>query len=131
MYRENMTILILDASVTVQIKIRDLLQELDSENLDIKCFEDGSEALDYVKENKVDLVFSAIETVGLDGISFVDILLRDKPKLVSKLFIVTSQKNNENIKDLKGVGAKRFIKKPIDEVYFKHFVVPEINKMLK
>ncbi|MFT5662597.1 MAG: two-component system response regulator YesN [Sulfurimonas sp.] len=131
MYRENMTILILDASVTVQIKIRDLLQELDSENLDIKCFEDGSEALEYVKENEVDLVFSAIETVGLDGISFVDILLRDKPKLVSKLFIVTSQQKNEQVEDIKGVGAKRFIRKPINEEYFKHFVLPEINKILK
>lgn len=126
-----MTILILDASVTVQIKIRDLLQELDSENLDIKCFEDGSEALAYVKENEVDLVFSAIETVGLDGISFADMLLRDKPKLVSKLFIVTSQKNNEQVEDIKGVGAKRFIRKPINEEHFKHFVVPEINKILK
>ncbi|WP_415251811.1 response regulator [Sulfurimonas sp.] len=126
-----MTILILDASVTVQIKIRDLLQELDSENLDIKCFEDGSEALEYVKENEVDLVFSAIETVGLDGISFVDILLRDKPKLVSKLFIVTSQQKNEQVEDIKGVGAKRFIRKPINEEYFKHFVLPEINKILK
>lgn len=125
-----MKVVILDASVTVQNRIHDLLVELDAENIDIECFEDGSEALEYIQENDVDLIFSAIETIGLDGVSFVDGLLRDNPKLVSKLFIVTSQTNTENFEDIKGVGAKRFIKKPINEEYFKHFVIPEINKIL-
>ena len=126
-----MTILILDASSTVRNKIHDLLMELDPENIDVESFEDGSEALEFIHDNNVDLVFSAIETVGLDGITFVDILLRDKPKLVSKLFVVTSQKNNESVEEIKGVGAKRFIRKPIIEEHFKHFVVPEINRISK
>lgn len=126
-----MTILILDASSTVRNKIHDLLMELDPENIDVESFEDGSEALEFIHDNDVDLVFSAIETVGLDGITFVDILLRDKPKLVSKLFVVTSQKNNESVEEIKGVGAKRFIRKPIIEEHFKHFVVPEINRISK
>ena len=126
-----MKILVLDASGTVRNKIYNILESLDIGFLDIELFEDGSQALDYIKDNDVDLVFSGIETIGLDGISFVDILLRDNPKLVSKLFIVTSQTNTENFYEMKGVGAKRFIKKPINEEYFKHFVIPEINKVLR
>ena len=126
-----MTIVILDASATVRNRIHDLLVELDSEHLEIECFEDGSEALEYIQDNSVDLIFSGIETMGLDGVSFVDMLLRDNPKYVSKMFIVTSQKNTENFEDIKGVGAKRFIKKPINDEYFKHFVIPEIDKLLK
>ncbi|MDQ7045548.1 MAG: response regulator [Sulfurimonas sp.] len=126
-----MIILVLDASVTVQNKIHDILESLHYEDLDIVLFEDGAEALDYVQDNDVDLVFSGIETIGLDGISFVDIVLRDKPHLTSKLFIVTSQKNTENFNDIKDVGAKRFIKKPINKEYFKHFVIPGIDKILK
>jgi len=125
-----MTSLILDASATVRNKIHDLLLELDSEHIDIETFEDGSEALEFIQENDVDLVFSAIETTGLDGISFVDMVLRDNPKIVSKLFIVTSQKNTENLEEMKGVGAKRFIRKPINEEHFRHFIVPEIHRII-
>jgi len=126
-----MTILVVDASLTVRMKIRDLLEEMDPHNMHIECFEDASEALDYTKENDIDLIFSAIETEGLDGISFVDMILRDNPKFVSKLFIVTSQKDTENFEEIKGVGAKRFIRKPINEEYFKHFIIPEVNKFLR
>jgi len=125
-----MTSLILDASATVRNKIHDLLLELDSEHMDIETFEDGSEELEFIQENDVDLVFSAIETTGLDGISFVDMVLRDNPKIVSKLFIVTSQKNTENLEEMKGVGAKRFIRKPINEEHFRHFIVPEIHRII-
>jgi two-component system, response regulator YesN len=125
-----MTVVILDASATVRNKIHGIFDKLGIADLNVECFEDGSEALEFVQKNDVDLIFSAIETIGLDGISFVDIILRDKPKLVSKLFVVTSQTNTENFEDIKGVGAKRFIKKPINEEYFKHFVIPEVNKIL-
>ena len=120
---------VLDASVTVQNKINDLLIEIDSE-MDVECFENGSEALEFIQENHVDLVFSAIETTGLDGVSFVEILLRDNPKIVSKLFIVTSQKNTETLEDIKYVGAKRFIRKPINDEHFRHYIVPEIHRIL-
>ena len=126
-----MTILVVDASLTVRMKIRDLLEEMDPHNMHIECFEDASKALDYTKENDIDLIFSAIETEGLDGISFVDMILRDNPKFVSKLFIVTSQKDTENFEEIKGVGAKRFIRKPINEEHFKHFIIPEVNKFLR
>ena len=126
-----MNILVVDASLTVRMKIQDLLEEVDSENIGVECFEDASEALDYIKDNEVDLIFSGIETEGLDGISFVDMILRDNPKFVSKLFIVTSQKDTEHFEEIKGVGAKRFIRKPINEEYFKHFVIPEVNKFLR
>jgi len=126
-----MTIVVVDASVTVRIKIKELLLDMNAQELDIELYEDARDALEFIRENGADLIFSAIETVGLDGISFVDILLTDNPKYVSKLFIVTSQHHNESIEDIKGVGAKRFIKKPISDDYFKHFIIPEIEKSLK
>lgn len=124
-----MRIVILDASVTVQRKIEELLLEMNIDSMDIKSFNDGDEALEFVQNNQVDIVFSSIETEGVDGVTFVDLILRSFPKLVSRLFIVTSQKNNEQVEDIKGVGAKRFIRKPINEEYFNHFVVAEINKI--
>lgn len=125
-----MTIVILDNSVTVRTRINELLLEVDSENLDIELYEDAEDVLDFMEDNEVDLLFSSIETVGIDGVSFVDSLLRKDPSFVSKLFIVTSHNNSETFEEMKDVGAKRFIKKPINEEYFKHFVIPEIDKIL-
>jgi len=127
---ENMNILIVNASSTVRTKIEELLTNMDFDDLDINSFEDASDALDYSRDNDVDLIFSAIETEGIDGLDFVEALLNDNPKHVSRLFIVTSQKNTENMTDIKDIGAKRFIPKPINEEYFNHFIKQEIDKIL-
>jgi len=125
-----MNIIVVDKSKTILTKIESLLHEIDIEELDIKLFNNADEALDFISDNEVKLVFSSIETDGVDGITFAETILRKNPSLVSKLFIVTSQKDGDNFEDIKDVGAKRFIQKPINEKYFKHFVTPEITKIL-
>ena len=123
-------IIAVDKSQTVLSKIEELLNEIDVEELDIQLFNNTNDALDFLEDNEVRLVFSSIETDGVDGATFVDTILRKNPLLVSKLFIVTSQKNGENFDEIKGVGAKRFIQKPINDKAFKHFVAPEIIRIL-
>jgi len=124
-------ILILDASITARTKIEDLLLEMGVSADDIQAFEDGAEALDFVREYGADLIFSSLEMPTMDGVSFTHLLLTEYPKLVSKLFIVSSAKSHEHFEEVKEVGAKRFINKPIDEEYFRHFVTHEINKILQ
>ena len=125
-----MTILVLDASATVRSKIESLLIATDIDNLDICQFEDGESAIDFIDSNDVDIIFSGIEIKGIDGVSFADLILRGKPEMVPRLFIVTSQTNTTHLEEIKEVGAKRFIKKPISDEYFNHFVIPEIKKLL-
>jgi response regulator RpfG family c-di-GMP phosphodiesterase len=125
-----MNIIILDNSATVRTKIEELLLQMDFDDLDINLFDNGEEALEYSRENDIDLIFSSIEAENMDGVTFVDTLLRDNPKHTRHLFIVTSQKNTENFEDIKDVGAKRFIQKPINETYFNHFVKQEIDIIL-
>lgn len=125
-----MNIVVVDKSKTVLTKIEILLYEIGIEEFDVNLFDNAEKALEFIDENEIRLVFSSIETDGIDGITFVDTILRKNPSLVSKLFIVTSQKDGDDFEDIKGVGAKRFIQKPINETYFKHFVTPEITKIL-
>ena len=126
-----MNIIVLDASSTVRTKIEKLLLDLERPEIDVILFDDALEALDYIDMNDVDIIFSAIELKGLDGMSFVDLIVRKYPQLISRLFIVTSNTNMDTFSEMKEVGAKRFIKKPINEEYFHHFVIPEINKIIK
>ena len=122
--------MVVDKSTTVLSRIEELLHEIDVEELDIRLFSNAEDALDFLDDNEVKLIFSSIETEGIDGATFIDAILRKDDTLVSKLFIVTSQKDGESFDDIKGVGAKRFIQKPINEKHFKHFVTPEITRIL-
>lgn len=125
-----MHIIILDNSSTVRSKIEDLLLEMGFNNLDINLFDDAEKALEYSKENDIDLIFSSIETAGIDGITFVDSLLRNNPKHKRHLFIVTSQKYTDHVEEIREIGAKRFILKPINDEYFNHFVKQEIDTII-
>lgn len=125
-----MNAIVLDASSTVRDKIEELLTKIKSTDLNIYQFENGGDALEFFDSNDIDLIFSAIEIEGIDGITFVDLILRKNPEIVSKLFIVTSQTNTPNFHEIKDVGAKRFIKKPINDDSFNHFINSEINKAL-
>ena len=125
-----MKIVILDSSSTVRSKIEDLLNEMNFDNLDTNHFDNGHDALDFIDEYSVDLIFSSIELNEMDGATFIDHILRRNPNLVSHLFIVTSHKDGEQLAEVKEVGAKRFIHKPINEEYFKHFIIPEIDKIM-
>lgn len=126
-----MNIIVLDGSLIARLKIEELLVNMGIDNTQIHLFDNGQEALEFYKNHGADLVFSSLQAYELDGISFADLLLRENPKIVSKLFIVSAEENRENYEEIKGVGAKRFIKKPINEEYFNHFIIPEINKVLK
>ena len=125
-----MVAIVLDASSTVRSKIEDLLQSMGYKGLDIQMYDDAAEALEFFELNEVDLIFSSIEMEGIDGVTFVDLILRKNPNIVSKLFIVTSQINTEHMQDMKDVGAKKFIKKPINDASFNHFITSEIEKAL-
>jgi len=125
-----MNIVILDASETSAMKTEELLNDINVSSVDIYTFDNGEDALEFIEEEGADIIFSSLELVDMDGVSFTDILLRKSPRIVSKLFITSSSKHSEHFKEVKEVGAKRFIHKPIDEKYFKHFIIPEVNKIL-
>ncbi len=125
-----MKIVILDASETSRIKTEDLLTDINVSSVDIYSFDNGADALEFISDEGANIVFSSLELVDMDGVSFTDILLHKFPKMVSKLFITSSSHHSESFKEVKEVGAKRFINKPINEEYFKHFVIPEVNKIL-
>lgn len=124
-----MNIVIIDPSELSRVVIEDCLMKMGVTALDIHLFIDGQHALEYIREYEVDLLFTSLSLPKLDGIDLVDILLREKPELTPKLFVLSSSEN-EVFDDVKDVGAKRFIKKPIQKEYFKHFVQPEVEKLL-
>ena len=124
-----MDIAIIDPSELSRTVIEDLLMKIGVKALDIHLFIDGQHAIEYIRDNDPDILFTTVSLPELDGVDLVDIILREKPDLVSKLFVLSSS-DNEVFDSMKDVGAKRFIKKPINEEYFEHFVRPEVDRLL-
>ena len=124
-----MKIVVLDDSTTVLLTMRVLLEDLGVEADDILTFEDGLKALSFIEQNGADIIFSDINMPGMNGFEFVEKLLEVSAKFVSVLFVVSGDDTGHSVGQMKKVGGKRFIRKPISSKHFNHFVLPEINKI--
>ena len=87
-----------------------LMLETDYE---IETFVKASEALDYIKENDVNLVISDYLMPEMDGISFLGQVRDVKPNVPR--IILTGYADKENaIKGINEVGLYQYIEKPWD-----------------
>lgn len=126
--RNEMKIVVLDDSKTVLLTIHALLEELGVPDESISLFSDGYKALEYIEQHGADIIFSDINMPGMDGFEFVGRLLELSQRFVSTLFIVSADERCEDITHMKNIGAKRFLRKPINAKHFNHFVSQEIAK---
>ena len=125
-----MKIIVLDDSLTIRMLIEAYLEELGVEENYIFSFDNGKIALEYIKENGADIIFTDIQMPEMDGYEFVKNVLELNPSFVSSIFVISGDNDKKAINKMKLVGAHRFIKKPISISFFNHFVAPEINKRL-
>jgi CheY-like chemotaxis protein len=123
-----MKIVVLDDSKTVLLTIQALLEELGVPTQCIFVFTDGEKAFDYIEKNGADIIFSDINMPKMDGFEFVGKLLSLSERFVATLFVVSADEKFRDINKMRSVGARRFIRKPIDTKHFNHFVAPEIKK---
>ncbi len=126
-----MKIVILDDSMTVRLIISSLLEDLDVKESEIYTFENGYTALDFIKTDGADIIFSDINMPYMDGYEFATLVFDILPNLKSSFFAVSGDETRESFLKMKQSGVHRFVKKPINMEYFKHFVYPEIKKLRK
>ncbi|NIR50335.1 response regulator [candidate division KSB1 bacterium] len=104
-------VLILDDEEMVLTSLSSFL-ELETD-YEVVTFKKGSEALEYVKENRVDLVISDYLMPDMDGITFLGKVKEIDPH--STRIILTGYADKENaIKAINDVGLFQYIEKPWD-----------------
>ena len=123
-----MKIIVLDDSMTIRMIIESLLEDLGAKDDETFLFGNGYEALDFIKLNGADIVFSDINMPYMDGYEFASLVFKVMPGLRSSFFAVSGDENRESFTKMKNSGVHRFLKKPINVEHFKHFVEPEILK---
>lgn len=96
------------------------------ENLIAKLFESGIELLEYVKENKLDLIVLDIEMPGMTGIQVFDILKEiPNAKKIPVLFL-TGKEDKATILKCIGRGADGYMVKPVK----KNDLLPRIHEII-
>lgn len=124
-----MRIVILDDSLTMRTTIESFLEEYGVQNNEIYSFENGYEALDFIKQGGADIIFSDIHMPYMDGFEFPELVFRVIPDLKNSFFAISGDENHESYNKMKNNGVHRFLKKPIDITLFNNFILPEILKI--
>jgi len=107
----SQTIIIVDDEEMVLTSLTSFLS-LETE-YNVKTFISGKEALDFVKNNEVDLVVSDYLMPEMDGITFLAHVKKIKPEVPR--IILTGYADKENaIKAINEVGLFQYIEKPWD-----------------
>ena len=123
-----MKIIILDDSATIRKFIEICLEKLSVKEGEIFSFENGEEALEYIKANGADMIFSDINMPNMSGYEFAYRVFDVSPAFKKSLFIISSDEDGKDFKKMKGMGIYNFIKKPIDIEKFEQIVSPLILK---
>mgnify|MGYP002635508141 FL=1 len=123
-----MKIIILDDSFTVRIIIESFLEDLGVNEEEIVSLENGFDALEYIRNNGADIVFSDINMPKMDGYEFASSLFKIRKDLQNSFFAISGDETRESYRKMKKIGVHRFLKKPIESDHFNHFLIPEINK---
>ena len=77
---------------------------------------DGQEALDYARENPVDLVISDINMPRMDGITLINELRQLPAYRLTPMLMLTTESSQEKKMEGKRVGATGWIVKPFNPV---------------
>jgi len=75
---------------------------------------DGQEALDYARENSVDLVISDVNMPRMDGITLVGELRQLPAYRLVPMLMLTTESSQEKKQEGKRVGATGWIVKPFN-----------------
>ncbi len=127
-------IIIDDQSITRMI-LQELIGSIDK-NVHTECFADPTEALDWAKNNKVDLVITDYKMPQMDGIEFIN-LFKEIPDYDDVPIMIVTGIEDQTIRyNALESGANDFITKPIDHIECKArcrnlLIMSKQRKMIK
>lgn len=124
-----MKIVILNTSLTMQSTIETFLKDFSLKESEIHAFNNGYEALDFIKMNNIDIIFSDIEMPYMNGYEFAELVFAVMPDLKNSFFAISGDESRDNYLKMKNNGVHHFLRKPINLEVFRNFILPEILKV--
>ena len=109
---KNLPILIVDDYKTMLRIIRNLLKQLDFNNIDEAT--DGSMALDKLKDRKFGLVISDWNMQPMTGLELLRAVRADAGLKSLPFIMITAESKTENVVAAKEAGVNNYIVKPFN-----------------
>ena len=86
----------------------------------VACLKDGSEAIEYIEKNEVDVVFTDIKMINVSGIEVAEFIYKHHPKI--KVALISGYKEFDYAKKAIEYNVKQYLLKPTS--------LDELNKIL-
>ena len=123
---ELRTLIVDDSSVMRKIVERSLRQA----GLDLLVVHEagsGTEGLDLLKSNQVDLILSDINMPSMDGLEFLRQIRAQNLAPGVPVVMITTESSEEHVKQAILAGAQGYIRKPFTAEQVKERVLPLLN----
>ncbi len=117
-------ILVVDDSITTRALQKNILKTYWYQ---VKTLPNAREALDLLKEEKVNLIITDYDMPDIDGVKFVEILQKNKETANIPIIVLTSFKIKEIKDKFKGLLIKEYIQK---DKFNQNFFIEKISKIL-
>lgn len=117
-----LNILIVDDSKTVRTVIGKTLGMAGVNINELYEAANGQEALDTLKENWIDLVFSDINMPVMGGLEMIERMKEDDVLKAIPVIVVSTEGSSTRIEQLKGQGVRAYIRKPFTPEQIKEVV---------
>jgi DNA-binding response OmpR family regulator len=107
-----MKVLVCEDDIIVQKVIQVVLEK---ENAEAICVTDGRKAMQYLRDNTVDLIITDIHMPYFNGDDVLK-LVREEQKKTTPIIMISSDTAEEVVAMAMKQGVNDFIKKPIDAI---------------
>lgn len=97
-----------------------LAKRLLADEYDVTAVESGEKALDYMSENKVDLVLLDVKMKGMDGFEVIEKMKIDECFCRVPVIFLTADRREETESKCFEMGAMDFVSKPFVPVIMRH-----------
>jgi len=126
---KEFTLLIVEDTVD----LAEVLVEYYSKNFNVKCAQNGVEALEIVKEEEPDIIISDVMMPEMDGIEFCRKIKEDEATSHIAVILLTAKTTHEDKIAGLEAGAEAYVRKPFDlnelDLHVRNFI--EMRKKLK
>ncbi len=125
---ENVRALIVDDSSVMRKIVARALQQGGVSLAEVLEAGNGSEALDILRQQKVDLVLSDINMPVMDGLEFVRQLQGVENAKGIPVLMITTEGSESHVMQAISNGARGYIRKPFTPDQMKQHVLPLLQK---
>ena len=105
-------VLIVDDSLIIRKMIAKTLRISDLDISEFFYAENGRQALEQLKENRVDIVFADLNMPEMNGIEMIEEMRKENLLSTIPVVVISTERSRKRIEALKAMGVKSYLCKP-------------------